>query len=343
MEIINIAFEKIIILGEQMRNIKILSLVCFVALLSGIVLAADQLTITFDPNPVNAGATMNIVVSPTANGVSRYAYVYYQNRIYETSVYLCDTSKCYQSLVKSLNIPANWINGDYALSVYDYSVNRSKIFYFYVDGPELTLASASLSPEVVNAGSALTLSVVPGIKGVSKSVPIYKETGIYKTSFDLPCAINSSTCYNPVTGLFTVPTNWVNGRYYMEIQDNSVKYLANGSGNGTSSTARLYFTVVNGAEPRDLSVVLTPNPVSRGSALKIDITPGNEGIYSSAYVYDSAGRYKTSINLNCPTYRCYDPKTVYYTIPTTWTIGSYTMKIYDYNTNSYKNFPFNVI
>ena len=193
-------------------------------------------------------------------------------------------------------------------------------------------------PNPVQAGNNLTINITPSTGGIYNYVYIYTETNIYKTYLKLPCPSynNSYNCTSPVLTIFTIPKTWVSGRYYLWVYDFS-------GANYTQRIKKFYFNITGGAQPRNLSVRLSPLAVQAGKNLTINITPGTEGIYRGIFFYNST-TYKTYTYLPCGSYICYNPIISIFNVPISWNVGNYSVRIYDYGelnyTKKWKKFDF---
>ncbi|MFH1836036.1 MAG: discoidin domain-containing protein [Methanobacteriota archaeon] len=189
-----------------------------------------------------------------------------------------------------------------------------------------------VSPDPVVAGGLMGVSVWPTVSGVYHNLYVYYAgSSNYKTLLDLDCG--SSICYSPAVKSFDVPVNWVNGLYSLRGYDYS-----------SYSWKYFNFTLIGGAEPRDLTVTLTPNPVDKGADLTVDVYPGSEGVYRYVYIYDVSNIQKGNFVLPCANFKCeIDENVSYvYTVPVSWSVGEYYLRVYDYTSSGWGNHYFNV-
>ena len=75
---------------------------------------------------------LNIFVSPSSDGVSRYAYIYDPWNNFKSSVSLCSTTTCTANASTTFAIPLGYFAGIYSFNVYDNSINTYAVKNFTV-------------------------------------------------------------------------------------------------------------------------------------------------------------------------------------------------------------------
>ncbi len=99
--------------------------------------------------------------------------------------------------------------------------------------------------------------------------------------------------------------------------------------------------VLSGTVFAELAIKIDKESISAGDTIKITITPSTE-FYKYLYLYDSEKNYITSITLPCLGERCKKESSKSFVTPPDWE-GSYSLKVYDYDTNKWVSKIINVV
>jgi subtilisin family serine protease len=247
--------------------------------------------ISLSPDPVIAGDDLYLNITPGNKGIYKRIYFYTEDNKYKKAESLsCSSYKCFDHIVKNVNIPNNWANGKYYVKIYDYSEtnyrNRWKKFYFnIVGGVEPRPFNVSLWPNPVALGEKIHLNITPGTEGIYKRIYFYTEDNKYKKFEFLNCS--SYKCFNSFINNFEIPYVWESGRYYVKIYDYSETNYRN-------RWKKFYFNITWGAcrDSDGGQDYYTKGNVSYGGSLAyIDhcLIDGGESTYLYEYSCSSDG------------------------------------------------------
>ena len=88
-------------------------------------------------------------------------------------------------------------------------------------------------------------------------------------------------------------------------------------------------------------IQVSPLKVNVGSKITINATPNAGSIYPYVYIY-RGNSYKTSIPSTCPSFLCFNPVSLSFTIPTSWINDTYNVRILDFPNYNWQIIYFNV-
>lgn len=104
------------------------------------------------------------------------------------------------------------------------------------------------------------------------------------------------------------------------------------------------------------SIVITPMKVRAGETITLFISPGRYGANKLLSIHKSPSNMRKGTTTWCSTsqgeclsgkcdsgYKCYNIKSVNYKTSSSWTPGTYYVRLYDYSLSDYVTQPFEVI
>ena len=173
---------------------------------------------TVSPGYATPGDTLTLDLQPGVDGAMGYIYIYYDNR-YVTYVRMpCDSYKCMQDVSATFTIPNKWINGIYSFRLYDYTTRQYIKRDVSVNGSSVqdTVTTLEISPQALQNGDTLSISVTPGWLDCSRYMYFYKDKS-YKGYKALSCS--NYRCDSPVSDTYTIPSGWETGNYTAKVYD----------------------------------------------------------------------------------------------------------------------------
>ena len=91
------------------------------------------------------------------------------------------------------------------------------------------------------------------------------------------------------------------------------------------------------------SISINPVIVTNGDSVTITVKPGSLGVYKEVKFCRSNGACIARIRTLClESYKCFKDTSFSYIIPTSFEIGSYVVKVYDYYKQDYIAVPFEI-
>ncbi len=287
------------------------------------------------------GDSLNIQIKPGNEGVSRYAYI--QGKDFYFSNYIgldCSDYICKEDINLTYEIKNNLINGNYVFRIYDHnelSLNYSsrwKEIPFHVEGIEFKKFNVSINTTKVAPGEKIEINIQPSSLGIPPVVYVVKNK-IYMETIKLNCP--NYKCFDNQKVSYSIPDYFVSGNYEFLIYDY-------GESDWKKMRKTFSFEVINGIEPRNLTVELLTNSLRPGDSISIEINAGTEGIsnYVTYFKYQDIKtkkidyKYYKYTRLNCSSYKCYGNYNLKIPIPSNWPEGEYGIRVYDYGESDWR-------
>ncbi len=197
----------------------------------------------------------------------------------------------------------------------------------------LAVSQLSASPQTINVGEEISISLIPGDQGASGYMYLYGPSDAFIDYYQIGCA--SSRCTEPVDLTITVDPSWANGEYSLKVYDYDSRQLISSPFQVTGSTAVF--------EPTGVS--LTTSQLSAGDRLHFSLSAGSLGFYRYAFVYTADNQYKQYIPLECGenSYKCMGDLSALYILPDTLEPGNYQLRVYDFSTSSFVAQDFEIV
>jgi len=337
-----------------MKKELIISVLLF-SLVLAVLVGASSLMVNVTPTTVSAGHDINISVSPGVKGIWVVSYIYRSPSFYSGwLMFNCTTNTCYNPVNATYHVPASFVNGEYYFTIYDlsdtnYSTWIKQYNFTVAGGAPLRNLSVNITPKPAVAGTNITIQIFPGTEGIWRDIFIYSSKDLkprgsfYITSTMCPYG-KASFCYTPVNLSYYIPANstdWVNGEYFVRINDISEPGTwFYGSPTYTYGTPKNFtFNVIGGVQGRDLSVTIDPLNVQAGNSINVNLIPPAEGTSKYVYIYKNkyGGIYKNYSFVPCGSNvtwgLCFDQTNFNINIPSNWVSDEYYLSVYDNSVN----------
>jgi len=177
--------------------------------------------------------------------------------------------------------------------------------------------TASISPNELEKGDALTITTSPSEAGFFDRAILYKG-GKYFENFLICDNVVNRRCKDSAETSYTIPLNWVAGDYVLKVYDWA-----------THKFIEFNFKVIAGEdnvfEPAEFKVM--PASVKPGDSIRILANPKSTTYYWRAMFYKDNKYISAAPKRFCSNFNCGDSGMIIYEVPSNWA-GEYKARMY---------------